>query len=604
MSDDYTGTYSPEDNKLRLYAGGKLPEDVYTRVRAAGFKWAPKQGLFVAPMWTPSREDLLIELCGEIDDEDTSLVERQEQRAERFEDYSDNRAKDADRARAAVSAIADNIPFGQPILVGHHSEKHARRDAARIENGMRKAVQMWQQSEYWTQRAEGAIRHAKYKERPDVRARRIKGIEADKRKQERYVADFQRCLELWTKPNLTLDMAQAVAGRTEAGHLTCATTEHEGSTHRWSAYDVLRPDDERYTKLGCPSMTVDQVVEAARYAYPKSIARCQRWIEHYNNRLAYERAMLAESGGTVADQVKPEKGGGGRCWASPRGGWSYIQKVNKVSVTVLDSWHGDGKNFTRTIPFDKLAKLISARDVETAREDGRLVEIDARGFVLLDSAPEGKSREEFGAEPIKDEEASEFEKMAKTLKAGIQVITAPQLFPTPNELAEYMIDLADIQPGHRVLEPSAGTGVLLGAMGGRMFVEPSNVPYTERDQIIAVEINAKLSEHLETEFPLTDVRCGNFLECNGDLGKFDRIVMNPPFVNGADIKHIKHALSLLKPGGKLVALCANGSRQNEQLKPLANSLWEVQPEGSFKEQGTNVNVALMVAYAPADERLF
>ncbi len=44
--------------------------------------------------------------------------------------------------------------------------------------------------------------------------------------------------------------------------------------------------------------------------------------------------MLAEGGGTVADQNKPEKGGACRCWASPRGGWSYIQKLNKVSVSV------------------------------------------------------------------------------------------------------------------------------------------------------------------------------------------------------------------------------------------------------------------------------
>ena len=49
------------------------------RVRGAGFIYAPKQELFVAPMWTPEREDLLLELCGEIDDEDTSLVERAEE---------------------------------------------------------------------------------------------------------------------------------------------------------------------------------------------------------------------------------------------------------------------------------------------------------------------------------------------------------------------------------------------------------------------------------------------------------------------------------------------------------------------------------------------
>lgn len=86
---DYEGTatYSPEDNKLRLYPFARLDADIYQRVKAAGFIWAPKQGLFVAPMWTPEREDLLIELCGEVGDEDTSLVDRAAERAERFEEY-------------------------------------------------------------------------------------------------------------------------------------------------------------------------------------------------------------------------------------------------------------------------------------------------------------------------------------------------------------------------------------------------------------------------------------------------------------------------------------------------------------------------------------
>src|SRR5260370_41012884 len=191
-----TATYSPEDNKLRLYSLSKLPRELYERVKAAGFIWAPKQELFVAPAWTPAREDLLLELCGEIDDEDTSLVDRAEERAERFEGYSDQRAADAEGARAAVEQIADGIPMGQPILVGHHSERHARKDAERIENGMRKAVRMWETATYWTDRAAGAIRHAKYKELPAVRARRIKAIEADKRKQERTVAESERVLAL------------------------------------------------------------------------------------------------------------------------------------------------------------------------------------------------------------------------------------------------------------------------------------------------------------------------------------------------------------------------------------------------------------------------
>src|SRR6185369_17949306 len=98
-----TATYSPEDNKLRLYPNFRLPKELYYRVRRAGFIWAPKQELFVAPMWTPEREDILIEWCGEIGDEDKSLVERAEERAERFEDYSESRAEDAQRARDGVA---------------------------------------------------------------------------------------------------------------------------------------------------------------------------------------------------------------------------------------------------------------------------------------------------------------------------------------------------------------------------------------------------------------------------------------------------------------------------------------------------------------------
>lgn len=48
----YTATYSPDDNKLRLYAATRLDPETYARVKAAGFRWAPKQDLFVAPMWT------------------------------------------------------------------------------------------------------------------------------------------------------------------------------------------------------------------------------------------------------------------------------------------------------------------------------------------------------------------------------------------------------------------------------------------------------------------------------------------------------------------------------------------------------------------------
>ena len=379
-----TATYSPEDNKLRLYSTSRLDKDLYNRVKSAGFKWAPKQELFVAPMWTPSREDLLVELCGEIDDEDQTLIERAEERSERFEGYSEHRSEEAERAHKVVDTILESIPFGQPILVGHHSERRHRRDIERMDNGMRKAVSAFKTAEYWQRRAAAAILHAKHKERPDVRARRIKTLEADKRKRERSRDESALWLKLWTEcqaeenTELQRQIAIRIAGMC---HLSMPRKQGdlEDFNHAPTAYDTLQGS---FPNLYAPR-TVEEVLVVALDRMPKWIAYAERWIEHYTNRIAYERAMLADSGGTVADQTGPEKGGGCRCWASPRNGWSYIQKVNKVSVTVLDNWGNGGGNFTRTIPFDKLQGVMTAAQVQELRDAGQLIESqDKTGFFI------------------------------------------------------------------------------------------------------------------------------------------------------------------------------------------------------------------------------
>lgn len=558
-----TATYSPEDNKLRLYSSTRLDAETYKRVKAAGFAWAPKQELFVAPMWTPSREDLCLELAGEIGDEDTSLVERAETRSERFSDYSEARASDAEQAKKAVTAIADNIPFGQPILVGHHSERHARRDAERIENGMRKAVKMWATSEYWKDRAAGAVRHAKYKELPSVRARRIKGLEADQRKYERELRRDRAGLAVWNKVSATPEAVLNLAGMDSGAHQIYM--------------------DLHYGKDG-EKPTPEQAIDRATRCYSASIAWNERWLAHVSNRLEYERAMLASAGGIVADRNRPEIGGGCHCWASPRGGWSYIVKVNRVSVTVEDNWGNGGANFTRIIPFDKLAGIMSKAEVDVARQAGKLIEsADKTGFYIAGTLETEPTRETPKPEP--KIEAQPFEAMRETLRQGVQTVCAPQLFPTPPALAMRMTSEAGIRPGHRVLEPSAGTGNLLREIARYHAAE-----------VKAVEVNPRLTGLLTQTCASVSVKCGDFLQCNGDLGKFDRIVMNPPFEDGADIKHITHALAMLKPGGRLVAICANGPRQNEQLKPFAD-MWEELPAGTF--DGTGVRAVLLTVDAAA-----
>lgn len=207
----YRATYSPDDNKLRLYAASRLDPETYKKVHDAGFRWAPKPALFVAPAWTPGREDVLLSLAGEIEDEDSTLAERQEARAERFTGYSGKRASESAQALDEVERLAAMIPPGQPILVGHHSERRARRDAQRIENGMKRAVMLFERAEYWEERARSALLHAKYKERPDVRWRRIKKIEADLRKAEKTIAQSQKYLTMWRAESLDLNMAKLIS---------------------------------------------------------------------------------------------------------------------------------------------------------------------------------------------------------------------------------------------------------------------------------------------------------------------------------------------------------------------------------------------------------
>ena len=61
--------------------------------------------------------------------------ERREARAERLAARAVKRREDAEATSARARQMQDRIPFGQPILVGHHSERGHRRDLERI-NGL------------------------------------------------------------------------------------------------------------------------------------------------------------------------------------------------------------------------------------------------------------------------------------------------------------------------------------------------------------------------------------------------------------------------------------------------------------------------------------
>jgi len=171
----------------------------------------------------------------------------------------------------------------------------------------------------------------------------------------------------------------------------------------------------------------------------------------------------------------------------------------------------------------------------------------------------------------------------------------PGYFPTPPTLAEAMVADANIKPGMRILEPSAGSGNLL-----------DQIP--EGCEIVAYEQNHTLCGILELKgYPAT---CVDFMKVPipHDLDdRFDRVLMNPPFECLQDIEHVRHAFDMLNPGGVLVAITSPAWKTQDNKKctyfrnwlnsePLID-LWETTDlaAGSFKESGTNVaSVMLMI----------
>ena len=63
--------------------------------------------------------------------------ERLEAKLEKREEWAEGRRADATRRFDTADKSVEMIPFGQPILVGHHSEKRHRAALKRHDNNMR-----------------------------------------------------------------------------------------------------------------------------------------------------------------------------------------------------------------------------------------------------------------------------------------------------------------------------------------------------------------------------------------------------------------------------------------------------------------------------------
>lgn len=80
--------------------------------------------------------------------------ERKERKLQKRLDWAESRDRKSSQESEASHKMAEHIPLGQPILIGHHSEKRHRNDLRKIQNHSTKAYDHSNMADYHREKAD------------------------------------------------------------------------------------------------------------------------------------------------------------------------------------------------------------------------------------------------------------------------------------------------------------------------------------------------------------------------------------------------------------------------------------------------------------------
>jgi ATP-dependent Lon protease len=86
----------------------------------------------------------------------SDYYERKENRIERYNELAEKHEQTSNTLHEKARKLSDYIPFGQPILVGHHSERRDRNFRNKIHNTFEKSIEEQNKADYYAQKAKSA----------------------------------------------------------------------------------------------------------------------------------------------------------------------------------------------------------------------------------------------------------------------------------------------------------------------------------------------------------------------------------------------------------------------------------------------------------------
>ncbi|ETZ55268.1 hypothetical protein MAHJHV58_31810 [Mycobacterium avium subsp. hominissuis] len=196
-----------------LVHGTNRGDGTNTILKAAGFRWFPSLGLWGVPRSRdrqPNRHKIdraadALRAAGHtvtIDVDDThrptaeaeaDKVHRQEQRVDALNTKADRKAAAAAAAWDAEHRAVDALPpDGQPILIGHHSERRHRNAIARAHAATRRAIDATEDAQHASRRAEAAAATTAHRYNPVTVKNRIEKLQAEQRSDQRILDGHRR----------------------------------------------------------------------------------------------------------------------------------------------------------------------------------------------------------------------------------------------------------------------------------------------------------------------------------------------------------------------------------------------------------------------------